>query len=1038
MSLSALSARRPIGTCMIFFSVLVVGLVALKRLAVDLLPSVDAPHVSITTFYEGVAPQEIETLITRPIEQVVSTVEGVREIHSTSAEGLSSISLTFAWGADLETAVNDVRAMLDRIRGRLPDDADPPSIYKFDISSMPVARLGLSGSGDPRRLRYVAEEVLSRRLEAVPGIASVQSRGGRRREIQVQLDPDRLMALGVPATDVSAALSRENRNVSAGDMEGSGREVIIRATGEFRDLSEIEDTVVTHRGGTAIRVRDLGNVVDTFQELKNELWIDGDTGIRLQVSKQSGANTVEVAKVLHKEIREINREYDGRLHLTVLEDSSDYIQASVTNVQSSALYGSALAIFILLAFLRNIRATFVIAIAIPISVMATFALMYASNISLNVISLGGLALGVGMLIDNSIVILENVYRKLEAGRSRTEAAIEGATEMALPVIAGTLTTIAVFAPVLFLEGFASVFFGEMAIVVSFALVCSLAVALSLVPALGVMMLTPVQEPPGWKGSVFRLFGGIVQGLNERFGSLLAKLLETPIRVLIVATAILLASLTALPLVGTELMPETDEGQIDLNVELPVGTPLSTTMAVMKELEGKVRGALRDGELSNITTVAGPSAAWRPGGSNEGSIQVKLVGPDDRRGIDPILADVRKAVSGTPGASIRARKGSSNMLMRLMRGGDDRLTVEIRGFDLAQGDALAERVRTLSRDVQGVTDAWIDREPGKREVAVVPDRQRLGDLGLDGKTVADALEHYILGRVATVFRDGGDEHNVRVQLADAERQRVDRLAELPVFIPGGGVVPVGAVARLDHGTGPASISRMDQERIVRVNLGTSNRPLSEITADLQGKLAGIEVPAGFRVSLGGELEKQSETFGGLVTGILLALFLVYAVLVVQFESLKQPMVIMTAVPFAAIGVVSILVLTGTTFNMNSFLGCVVLVGIAVNNSIVLVDSIGHIRATEGLGVRESAIEAGKRRLRPVLMMTATTVLGMLPLALGFGEGSEIQVPLARVIVGGLITSTLITLVFVPALYLVLEGRRERAIEPEGVLGMKPAA
>lgn len=1038
MSLSALSARRPIGTCIIFFSVLVVGLVALQRLAVDLLPSVDAPHVSITTFYEGVAPQEIETLITRPIEQVVSTVEGVQEIHSTSAEGLSSVSLTFAWGADLETAVNDVRAMIDRIRGRLPDDADPPTIYKFDISAMPVARLGLSGSGDPRRLRYLAEEVLSRRLEAVPGVASVQSRGGRLREIQIQLDPSRLTALGVQATEVSAALSRENRNVSAGDMVGSGREVIIRATGEYRSLSEIQDTVVTRKGDNTIRVRDLGKVVDTFQKLKNELWIDGDPGIRLQVSKQSGANTVEVAKVLREEIDAINREYEGRLQLTVLDDSSAYIEASVTNVQSSALYGSALAIFILLAFLRNIRATFVIGIAIPISVMATFALMYAANISLNVISLGGLALGVGMLIDNSIVILENIYRKLEAGLSRAQAAIEGASEMALPVLAGTLTTIAVFAPVLFLEGFAKVFFGEMAIVVSFALLCSLAVALSLVPALGVMMLHPVQEPPGWKGSLFRFFGGMVDGLNERFGTLLTRLLERPVRVLVIAICLLVASLAAFPLVGTELMPETDEGRIDLNVELPVGTPLSTTMEVMKDLEARVQGALREGELANITTVAGPSAAWRPGGSNEGSLSLILVGPGDRRGIDPILADVRKAVANTPGASIRARKGSSNPLIRLMRGGDDRLTVEIRGFDLARGDALASRVEALSQEVPGITDAWIDREPGKREVAVIPDRQRLGDLGLDGKAVADALEHYILGRVATVFRDGGDEYDIRVQLLDSERERVEGLAELPIFTPDGSVVPVGAVAHLEYGTGPASIARMDQERIVRVNLGTSNRPLNEITADLQEKLSEIEVPSGFRITLGGELKKQDEAFGGLLTGILLALFLVYAVLVVQFESLKNPMVIMTAVPFAAIGVVLILVLTGTTFNMNSFLGSVVLVGIAVNNSIVLVDSIGHIRATEGLGVREAAIEAGKRRLRPVLMMTATTVLGMLPLALGFGEGSEIQVPLARVIVGGLITSTLITLVFVPALYLVLEGgKRERAIEAPPV-EMKPAA
>lgn len=1030
MRIAATSVRRPVGTCMIFFAVLVVGLVALRDLAVDLLPSAEVPWISITTRYEGVAPQEIETLITRPIEQAVSTVEGVEQITASSSESLSRVSLAFEWGTDLEAASNDIRAKLDLVRNRLPDEADAPIVYKFDLSSVPVADLGLSGTGDVTRLRYVADEILSRRLEAVPGVASVNVRGGRVREIRVELDPDRLAALGVRATDVSAALARENRNVSAGDMRDAGRETIIRATGEYASLREIEETVVTTRGERAIRVRDLGRVVDDVRELQSELWINGDPGIRLSVSKRSGANTVEVAEALRREIDAINAEYGGRLRIDVLFDASEFIKASVLNVENAARDGAILAVLILLLFLRNLRATFVIAIAIPISILATFALMFGADISLNIISLGGLALGVGMLVDNSIVILENVFRKLELGLPRARAAIEGTAEMAGAVLAGTLTTVAVFVPVIFLQGFTSVFFGEMALVVSFSLFCSLAVALTLVPALGAMLLRPVDEPPGWRGRLFRRAGAVVESTSAWYARLLDRAIARPGRTIGVSVAIFLVSLVGLPWVGTELMPQTDEGAIDFDFELPVGTPLETTMEVMREAERRVLAVLEDGELRNVTTVAGPEVFWRPGGSNEGEVELLLTPVSSgRRPIGEIMDAGRRALAGMPGVDVRMRPRSTNPLMRMMRGGGDRLAVEIRGYDLEAGDALAARVIATVKEIPGVTDAFLDREPGKRELQIRPDRERLADVGLTGQDLADTVEHYVLGRVATWYRDAGAEYDVRVRLQESARERVQSLPHLPLVTPSGAVIPLGAVATVDRTVSPGSIARKDQERLVIVNVGLAgDRPLSEVAAEVDEAIAGIEVPEGFRLSLAGELEEQQEAFASLVVGILLAVFLVFAVLVVQLESLKQPLVIMTAVPFAAPGVLAALLLTGTTFNLNSFLGTIVLVGIVVNNAIVLVTSIDQIRADEGLGVREAVREAGLRRLRPVLMTTATTVLGMLPLAFGLAEGSEIQVPLARVIVGGLTLSTLVTLVFVPALYLAIEGRREKAAAP----------
>ncbi|MDX1385643.1 MAG: efflux RND transporter permease subunit, partial [Thermoanaerobaculia bacterium] len=558
--------------------------------------------------------------MTRPIEQAMSTIEGVDELNATSSEGMSQVSIMFEWGRDLDQAVNDIREKLDRVRERLPPDADPPTLFKFNLSDMPVAFLGLSGGGDARRLRYLAEEVLSRRLERVPGVAAVDTRGGRVREIQVRLDENRLAALGISPREVSLALGRENRNVSAGDMLETGREVLIRSVGEFSDVQQIADTVVTTREGRPVFVSDLGVVEDGFQEVRNELWVDGKPGMRLFVSKQSGSNTVEVVDRLKREIAAINRDYEGRLHLAILMDGSEFIRRSVSAVERSALYGAVLAVLVLLVFLRDGRATLIVAAAIPISVLATVALMYFNGFTLNVISLGGIALGIGMLVDSAIVVLENIYRKRHAGLGSLDAAIDGSREVSMAILAGTLTTLAVFVPVVFISGMAGIFFKEMAVVVSFALICSLAVALTLIPAAAAKWL-----PEPGEGRRFRheAFGGLLEkvgaGLNavdEAYGHLLERALRHPWRVVAISLSLLVLSFLAVPLVGFELMPETDEGRMQVSVELEVGTPVETTMTTMQSLEQKLRGLLREEELEHLITTAGPENWWRPASGNQ--------------------------------------------------------------------------------------------------------------------------------------------------------------------------------------------------------------------------------------------------------------------------------------------------------------------------------------------------------------------------------------------------------------------------------------
>lgn len=1025
MSVTRTAVARPIGTGVLCAAAVVVGLFAVDQLPVDLLPEVDFPRISVVTSYPGVGPEEIETLITRPIEQAVSTVDSVVAIEAVSAEGLSRVQLQFDWGTDLDAAVNDVRAYLDRLVAALPEDADRPMVYKFDLASAPIASVGLSGTGDPRRLRYLAEETLTRRLERVPGVAAVDVRGGRVREIRVELDASRLVSLGVTAEQVIAAIRRDNRNVSSGDMRASGRDVLVRSVGEYESAEAIGDSLVGHRAGRAIYVRDVAQVLDTYQEVKSELWIDGLPGITLRISKQPGANTIQVVEDLKAELERVNADYDGRVRLVLLRDGGDYIEKAVTNVQTGALWGALLAVLVLLLFLRDLRSTLLIAVAIPLSVIATFALMYFAEFSLNVISFGGLALGIGMLVDNAIVILENIYRKREEGVPAVQAAIDGTREVGPAVVAGTLTTIAVFAPVVFLGGFAGVFFGEMAAVVVFSLACSLVVALTLVPSLAARLLAGERRPISRvTASVSRRLEGGMGALEGGYTRVIKRALRAPWFVLVLAVVLLVASVRLSDSVGTELMPETDEGRVDVDIELPVGTPVERTAVVISEFEEKVRAVLKPEEFLSLVSSAGPSNWWRPGGGHEGEVEVNLVPASQReRGIEEIMEAIRVAVAGVPDASIRLRRASSNFLMRIMRGSaGERMVVEVRGHDLATAAALSSEVQAAMRGVEGIADVRVNREEGIEERTVRVDGARAADVGLTRPAVAETLETYVLGRVATRLRDRGDEFDVRVVLRPQDREAIEQLASLPIVTPSGTSVPLSAVATVGGRSGPSSIARVGQERVTSIYGGVADRPLSEVVADVRAALSHVERPPGFTVAVAGEQEQQDETFGGLATGVLLAILLVYAVMAVQFESLRHPMVVMVAIPFGFIGVVATLVLTGTTLNMNSFLGAIVLVGISVNNAIVLVDYVNMLRREHGVALFEAVCEGGRRRLRPILMTTLTTALAMVPIALGVTEGSEIQAPLAMVVVGGLLVSTLVTLVVVPTLYYLIERRR----------------
>lgn len=1022
MKISEIAVRRPVTTYMVFVAIVVLGLVSLWRLAIDLLPEIDFPSISIVTTYEGVGPEEMETLITRPVEEAVSTIQGLDRIESFSAEGRSRVQLRFTWGTSLDGALNDVRAAIERIRDSLPEEAETPVVFKFDLGSFPIMFLTLSGDMEPWRLRLLADETIKYRLERVEGVAAVDIRGGVRREIHVDLDARKISSYGLTAAQVAEALRRDNVNLPAGDVRDKEQEVIVRTVGEFKNLEQIENTIVAMRGGSPIRVGDIAAVRDSFEEPINSVIIDGRPGIRLGVSKLSGANTVDVSERVNAEVERINAEMPN-VNMGVRFDTAEYIQDSITNVERGILFGALLAIIILLLFLRSLKATVITGLAIPIAVIGTFALMYVGGFTLNMISFGGVAIGLGLLVDNSIVILENIQRYREKGLEPKVAAVKGAGEVSTAIIASTMTTLCIFVPVIFIEGFAGIFFSQLAFVVSFALVCSLGVALSLVPVMASMGKGAGGGEKKKESRVTAPIGVFLGRMTDLYASFIRKALKRRIIVYAAAAALLPGTFLLFPFVGVELMPETDQGEFKITAELPVGTPLEKTEKVFRVVQKIVMDAVPEQEA--VMGVAGPPGFWSNMGANGISMRVKLKDAAWRdRSTEEVANALRPLLSNIPDFKPQVRLGEGFFLFRILRGGGERISIELRGYDLDAAFGTAKEVTAMVEKVDGITDVDIDMKENNREAAIYIDANKAADLGLSVGQIGDAVSTYVLGKAATYYRDRGDEFRILVRLQEKDRYSESQLEGLPLITPAGKRVTLGDVADITRGYAPLSIRRLNQERIVTVSAGFTGRDLGSIVGDIKAGLSDITVPGGFLITMGGEYEEQQKTFLQLLIGLVLALILVYMVMASLFESLLYPFIILFAIPFGAIGVVATLVVTGTTLNVYSFLGVIMLMGIVVNNAIVLVDYINLLRREHRFELMEAVVEGCRRRLRPILMTTLTTSLALFPIALGIGKGGEMQAPVARVIIGGLLVSMLITLVFIPSLYVTMSTLRRR--------------
>jgi len=1026
MRISRFAVHRPIFTIMVVLMVLLLGTISLLRLPIDLMPDISYPTLSISCTYENAGPEEIEELITRPIEQAVSAVPGVEELTSVSVEGQGTVRVTFSWGKDLDAAANDIRDRLDRIIDHLPEDSDRPTLRKFDLASFPILILGASSNLDPVKTRRIIEDQVQYRLERVPGVAAVDIRGGLEREIHVALDPAKINALAIPLESIIAKISEGNVNIPAGTIEKGNFEITIRTPGEYTDLKQLQDTVIAVRQGAPIQLREIALVEDSWTKITRIVRVDGVPGMWMSINKQSGKNTVEVARGALAELERINRDIP-QIKIIPIIDTSDYIQRSITNVGSSAIYGGLLAIVVLLLFLRNFRSTIVIATAIPVSIIATFALLYFGHFTLNIMTLGGLALGIGMLVDNAIVVLENIFRMRESGDPLEGAAVNGAEEVTAAVIASTLTTMVVFLPLIFVRGMSGVMFKQLSIVVSFSLLCSLTVALTVVPMLSARILpaAPTDDKfrHTFRGRVFELSGRFFKALENGYKKLLHLALANRAFVVIVAVLLLTASLMFTPYIGVELMPSSDEGEVRVEAEMQVGTRLNLLDEKFKVIEKIVNESVP--EIQNIVTTVGGSR-WHGSGGHTGQVRISLKPQSQRtRTSEQIADDLRGKLSAIPGVIVRTRAGQGLFLLRLGTSGADKVQVEVRGHDLQMADSLAVQVKEIVESVEGITDARISRESGSPEELILIDRQKAADMKLTVSKIANALQTIISGTRASYYREAGDEFAILVKLRDAEQMDLRDILDLTITNSDGEPVVLRNVVDVGPRKGPVLIERKDQERLVNVSADISGRDMGSVLDELSGLLRNVPVPPDFSITFGGDYEEQQKSFHELMLSCILAVILVYMVMACQYESLRDPFVVMFSVPLAGIGVIVMLFLTKTTFNVQSFIGCIMLEGIVVNNAILLVDHTNLLRRKFGMALREAIEEAGRRRLRPILMTATTTIIGLIPLALGLGEGGEAQAPMARAVIGGLLSSTLITLVFVPVVYSIFERLRPGA-------------
>ena len=1034
MNIARFSVNRPVAITMLIAAPVLLGLVCLLRLPVDLLPKVSLPTIAVITSWPNVAPQEIESQVTRPIEEAVSAAPNLYQVSSNTSEGSSMVRVQFQWGTDIGQAAVDVLQLVERAKQTFPSDdtLKTPIIRKFDPNQFPILIFGVSGERDPVKLRTIFDNQVVPIVESANGVASATVTGGQERAIIVDVDPVRLEAHGLSLSAVCKRIVAENLNLPAGIARQGDTEYVIRSLGWLKSPAELAKLPVSDTTGRIVTLGEVAQVRDAHDEMRVYTRFNGEPAVGLVIAKQSGANTITTAKAVLQKIERVKQLYPN-LKFGLAYNQAEYIETSINDVKISALIGGFLAIFILLFFLRNIRSTIVVALSIPTAIISTFSLLYLCGFTLNTMSLGGLALATGLIVDDAVVVLENIFRHMERDRKGIwQAAVDGTSEIMSAVFASTWTIMVVFLPLIFIKGQAGQMYLQFALVVIFSLGVSLVVAATLVPMLATRLISGEAHAESVNGTghrltlaqrVFRQWGEWFDALDASYRNGLRWALGHRLWVIGGALAVTLAALPLMTQVGTEMMPMTDSGDFSVSIKMPVGTSLERTNQVMLQVEKIVQS---DSNVATAFSAAG--ANMRSSGSTgsavpfQGSVTVKL--KDGKRlPTTAVIRNLRKKLSALPG--VMPRLEQNDLVSMIMTGGSQRLEVNIFGDDLATLSSLSREVMARMRNIPGLENLDVNWQEAMPEVQWQVDRDKANQFGLSFSEVANTINTATNGTIASYYQEAGYQYPIIVQVPEERRKTVEDMKDL-IVSPSSGNRPGVAltqVATAGYGTGPSQITRQDRQRYIAVTGTPQGRSPGEVQADIQKALAGMTLPTGYYWDWGTNQKRRAEEFAGLGLAVVLAIGLIYMLLASQFEAFLHPFTILLTVPLAATGVTLGLFLTGRPFGLTAFIGTLMLVGIVVKNGILLVDYTNRLRAG-GMATREALLRAGPTRLRPILMTASAAMLGMLPIASGLGEGSEVQAPMATAVIGGLMTSTILTLFVVPVVYSLLDGVASR--------------
>ncbi len=1022
MNISEYSVRHPVTTMMAFLAVLMVGAVCIWQIPVDLMPKMELPVITVSTTYEGAAPEDVERKVTEVLERSLSTVPDLKHITSISKEDSSVITLSFDWGTDLDARSNDVRDAIGMSKRILPEEIDEPRVLKMDFSRFPIMFFGVNSRESYHQLEKILEDDVADPLKRLPGVGSVTVMVPLSRQVNVDLDRERLAGYNLTPQDIVKAIAKENQDIPAGNVKKGLTDYLVRIPGEFNDVDPMRQIIVASRDGTTVRLTDVGTVEDGFEEISRYISINGENAAMFMVQKQSDANTVQVANLVKKRLEELKNNLPSDINIITVMDGSEEILRAINDLTRSLLLGVALTMLTVLIFLRKWSATLIICLTIPFSLVLAIICVYFLGYTINMMTLFAMIIAVGMIVDNAIVILENITRHREEGERATEGAIYGASEVYMPVIASTVTNICIFFPILFVKGVTGVIFTEFAVITIVVMAGSLFSALTLAPMLSGKLLGKARFQKEQDNRFFRFSERVFISIEKSYGMMVAWTLRHRWLVVLTALGLFCSALALVPFLGTEYMPEQDSARIQGTLYLPVGTRVEETAAVMKAIDTIIREEVLESERIAIFTRCGTSGMGMGAeGGHVGSFGVRLVPPADRkRGVKEIAAALRPRISKIRGlyGIDRFRLETGDPMASMLVGGERPLTVNILGNDLDVTDEIAAKIRQILLNTPGAIDINVTREKGRPELRVSVDREKASAIGFNISDVGDAIHDSIYGVTASKFRIHGDEYDIFVRLREQDRADIKDILATPLRLPSGHMMRVDNVAGVGVEYGPVTIERKDQARIVNVTGGVDNRSLGEVVADIEKEIAKLDIPSGVEVIMAGQATEQKESFFWMTLSLAVGIMLVYMVMASQFESLLDPFVIIFSVPFALTGTIWAIFLAGHNVGVVVLFGLLMLLGVVVNNAIVLVDYTNLLRA-RGLPLFEAVPQACRTRLRPVLMTSLTTIAALIPMAFGTGQGSEVWNPLGLTVLGGMLVSTMITLILVPTLYSIFE-------------------